>query len=61
MQNKEYATAALKDILRRALTAVALGQAGVEPASWDLEFVSMSREEQVDWLLRLFEVLVEHE
>ena len=27
---------------------------------WDLEFARMSREEQVDWLLQLFEVLVKH-
>ena len=27
---------------------------------WDLEFARMTREEQVEWLLRLFEVLIEH-
>ena len=27
---------------------------------WDLEFALMSREEQAEWLVRLFEVLIEH-
>lgn len=60
MQDKGYATTALKDILCRALAAAALEQTGVELAGWDLEFAAMSREEQADWLITLFEVLIEH-
>lgn len=73
MKEKEYAVVALKDILRRALGAVealVLITTGRGPSGtsldigvidgWDLEFAQMSREEQVDWLLRLFEVLIEH-
>jgi hypothetical protein len=60
MQEKSYAIVALKDILTRALAAAALEQAGVELAGWDLEFAQMSREAQAEWLIQLFEVLVEH-
>ena len=60
MREKDYAIIALKDILRRALAASALEQSGVELGGWDAEFAQMSREEQAEWLIKLFEVLVEH-
>lgn len=72
MTNKEYAIVALKDILSRALNTVEMrgycdGYEKAAPGSnlivadgWDLEFAQMSREEQVEWLIQLFEVLIEH-
>jgi len=72
MKEKEYAVVALKDILARAFGAVELYAVltayqctGTSLdfgtiSGWDSEFAQMTREEQVDWLLRLFEVLIEH-
>jgi len=60
MQEKGYATTALKDILKRALEAVALETLDIETAGWDHEFGEMSREEQAAWLIQLFDALVEH-
>lgn len=60
MQEKGYAITALKDILKRALEAVALETLDIETTGWDREFANMSREEQAVWLIHLFEALVEH-
>jgi len=70
MQEKGYAITALKDILKRALDAVevyavaiAAGSSGTSLdighiTGWDREFAQMSREEQAEWLIHLFEELV---
>jgi len=74
MLEKEYAIVAMRDILARALGAVEVygmilgeppvstGLAFGEPVGqgWNWEFAQMTRKEQVEWLLHLFEVLVEH-
>ena len=56
MNRTEYALIALKEILARALAAVS------EPvwasSTWEAQFCAMRREEQVEWLIKLFEELM---
>jgi len=60
MKDKTYAILALKEILSRALGAVETfgGQAQADLEGWDLEFATMSRDDQVEWLLQLFNSLI---
>jgi len=70
MKDKAYAVVALKEILGRALDAVEMYGAALANSStgtsldpggvagWDLEFARMTREQQVEWLLQLFNSLV---
>lgn len=59
MQNKDYAVMALKEVLIRALMAVAaFNTDGQETVGWDNEFATMPYVEQAEWLIHLFNELV---